>query len=201
MPASRLRLLALSALIIYAAATSAGQSVQVLDLQATLPDNWIAETPTSDMRKLQYRIPGASEDQAAELVVYYFGMNQGGTLEANIERWKSQFSRPDGGEVEPVIEQIDGSSMPATLVTIQGSYARGLGVGPQGEALPDRTLLAALVQTPEGTLYPQMHGPAATVSAAREGFIGFIRSLAPSASPAPAEKPANETGSAFAAQQ
>lgn len=185
-----LRLLILAVLAVHAATTAADQTVQILDMNATLPDGWVAETPRSDMRKLQYRVTSGDADQPAELVVYYFGPGQGGSLEANVERWRSQFSRPDGGEVETVIEEIDGVTMPATLVTIEGTYARGLGVGPQGEPLPDRMLLAAVVQTPQGNLYPQLHGPAAVVSTARDGFVGLLRSLAPIETPVPA--PATE---------
>ncbi len=192
MPERPLRLLLLSVLTIHAAATAADQTVQILDLNATLPDSWVAETPKSDMRKLQYRVASGNDAQPAEFVLYYFGPGQGGTLEANVDRWRSQFSRPDGGEVEPVIEEIDGVTMPATLVTIQGSYARGLGVGPQGDPLPDRMLLAAVVQTPQGNLYPQLHGPAAVVSTARDGFVGLLRSIAPVEARAPATTTENK---------
>jgi hypothetical protein len=75
------------------------------------------------------------------------------------------------------------SQMPATLVELEGSYARGVGVGPSGEVQPDRMLLAAVVETPKGNLYPQLHGPAELVKSQRADFIAFLKGIATDSSP------------------
>ena len=155
-----------------------GQPVELLGLRSAVPPGWVAEAPQSGMRLAQFRVPADGGGEGAEMVVYYFGPSQGGTLEANLDRWKSQFSGPDGGPVEPEITELKGA-LPATLVALRGNYARGVGMGPAGEALPDRMLLAAIVETPEGNIYPQLHGPAAVVAQARAGFVAFIEGLAP----------------------
>ena len=120
------------------------------------------------MRLLQFTVPAADEAGAAELVVYYFGPGQGGSLEANVARWTSQFSADDG-PVEPAITPLTGK-VPATLVELNGSYARGVGVGPVGDALPNRTLLAGVVETPRGNLYPQLYGSADVVAKHKAEF-------------------------------
>src|SRR6187549_732359 len=57
---------------------------------------WVSETPATSSRKAQYRLPHASGDsEDAALVVYYFG-GQGGSVQANLERWAAQFEQPDG---------------------------------------------------------------------------------------------------------
>ncbi len=67
------------------------------------PD-WVVESPTSSMRKAQYRLPRAEGDaEDAECVVYYFGAQGGGGLEANIERWCSQFEQVDGSDSMDVL--------------------------------------------------------------------------------------------------
>jgi hypothetical protein len=43
--------------------------------------------------------------------------------------------------------------------------------------LPNRTLLAGVVETPQGNLYPQLHGPSEVVTAHREDFVRFITGL------------------------
>ena len=49
------------------------------------------------MRKAQYALPKVSGDgEDGELAVFYFGQGQGGSVEANIERWIGQISQPDG---------------------------------------------------------------------------------------------------------
>ena len=152
-----------------------GQPVSFLDMTSEVPADWIASEPSSGMRLLQFRVPAADDAGAAELVVYYFGPGQGGSLEANLSRWISQFSSDDG-PVEPVITPLTGQ-LPATLVELTGSYARGVGVGPVGDALPNQTLLAAVVETPRGNLYPQLYGPTDVVMKHKAEFVGFITGI------------------------
>ncbi|MGB5733624.1 MAG: hypothetical protein WBM40_04180 [Thiohalocapsa sp.] len=157
------------------------QPVAFLDMTSEVPADWIASEPSSDMRLLQFTVPAADDAGAPELVVYYFGPDQGGSLEANVARWTSQFSA-DGGSVEPVITPLAGD-LPATLVELTGSYARGVGVGPVGEALPNRTLLAGVVETPRGNLYPQLYGPADVVAKHKAEFVDFITGISQIPSP------------------
>jgi hypothetical protein len=167
-------------LLIPVIALAEPQRVELLGMASEVPSGWVASEPSSSMRLAQFQVPaagGGDTGDDAEMVVYYFGPGQGGSVEANVERWVSQFSRPDAEPVEPVITELEGE-LPATLVELRGSYARGVGIGPGGESLPDRMLLAAVVETPEGNLYPQLHGPAAVVASAREAFVAFVEGLA-----------------------
>jgi hypothetical protein len=173
--------LALLASAIATAETPPGsQPVELLGLRSTVPAAWVVAQPESNMRLAQFSVPAAGGDggEGAEMVVYYFGPAQGGTVEANVERWQSQFTGPDGGPVEPQITEL-GGDYPATLVSLRGGYARGVGMGPTGDALPDRMLLAGIVETPQGKLYPQLHGPADLVAAQKPAFVAFIEGLAP----------------------
>jgi hypothetical protein len=157
------------------------QPVRFLDMTADVPADWVTSEPSSNMRVLQASVP-AADGEGAELVVYYFGPGQGGTLEDNVARWASQFSSAEGAAVEPVITQLEGT-LPATLVELTGSYARGVGIGPTGDALPERTLLAGVVETPSGNLYPQLHGPADLVAEHRAAFVTLIESIRADAAP------------------
>ena len=67
--------------------------------------------------------------------------------------------------------------MPVTTVELTGSYARGAGMGPQGAARPDQTLLVAIVETSKGNLSFQLHGVSATVGANREAFLTMVRGI------------------------
>ena len=66
---------------------------------------------------------------------------------------------------------------PVTVASFSGSYARGIGTGPQGEALADRRLLAAILESPRGPVIFQLHGPAQTVSASEQPFLALLRGL------------------------
>jgi hypothetical protein len=170
-------------LVMSAAAAAEGQAVQFLGMHSQLPVAWVPEKPVSGMRVLQDKVPGADGKDEAQFVMYYFGPSQGGSLEANIARWKSQFSRPEGGSVEPVVTKVEGAQMAATLVELRGSYARGMGMGQEGEVVPDQMLLAAVVETPKGALYPQLHGSADLVAKEKNAFVAFIKGIQPDAEP------------------
>jgi hypothetical protein len=159
-----------------AQAESPTQEVAFLHYKAPLPAAWIAEQPASSMRLVQYRVPGAGADEA-RFVIYYFGKGQGGSVKANIARWQSQFSGPDGSAVEPIVERFPVGKNSVTLVELMGNYARGVGAGPSGEFKEKQTLLAAVVETPSGNLYPQLHGASELVAQQKAGFRAFLRGI------------------------
>jgi hypothetical protein len=47
-------------------------------------------------------------------------------------------------------------------------------MGPVGAPKPDQTLLAAVIETPEGNVIVQLHGDRATVAAHRSGFEALV---------------------------
>jgi hypothetical protein len=112
------------------------------------------------------------------VVVYYFGPGQGGSADANIARWTGQFSSPDGGPVTPEVTTLDGATFPTTVVDLEGSYARGIGMG-GSEAEPDQELVAAIVETPEGSLFLQLHGDQEAVAAVRNDYLAMVSSIQP----------------------
>src|SRR5262245_30928276 len=79
------------------ASTSSSSASSQGDLRLKAADGWVSERPTSSMRVSQYQLPAAAGDsEGASLVVYYFGAGQGGSVDANLERWIGQMQSPDG---------------------------------------------------------------------------------------------------------
>ncbi|MFO1352072.1 MAG: hypothetical protein U1F68_15900 [Gammaproteobacteria bacterium] len=154
------------------------ETVKLGEVVAPVPSAWLAEQPSSSMRLAQFRIPAADTGDA-ELVVFYFGPGQGGTADANIARWRSQFSGAGGAPVTPTVHAYSVAGMAVTEVELQGNYARGVGVGPVGTAKADQTLLAAIVESPQGKLFVQLHGPTPTVTKQRDAFEHFVRDMRP----------------------
>lgn len=136
---------------------------------------WIAETPSSSMRVAQYRVPG--EAGAAELAVFYFGPEQGGSLEANLERWAGQFEQPDGGDslARAVLSERRVLGMPVHEVSLSGTYVAETSPG-SGERVrePGWRLLAAILESDHGPYYAKLVGPEATVAAHESAFRAFI---------------------------
>jgi hypothetical protein len=144
-----------------------------LEYHTTVPRTWTSKSPTSTMRLAEY---GTSN--GAEVVVYFFGKGQGGPPDANLARWKSQFSNPSGGPVQERVSRDTTGPFPITIAEYRGTYARGIGVGSDASAaLPDHILIAVVAQTPRGTLFFQCYGPAAAVEAQRVNYMKFSTGL------------------------
>lgn len=143
-------------------------------LRWTAPSHWVSETPTSTMRRAQYRIPG--KGGVAECVVFYFGPGQGGDAQANAQRWGSQFTKPDGGPAGTLkTREIKVSAMPAMLVEVTGTYVGGMGA--QTAPRPDSMLLGAIVDGPDARWFFRAVGPRTTLEGERSAFEKMIRSI------------------------
>lgn len=143
----------------------------------TAPAGWTKETPSSPMRRAQYRIAGPGGP--AECVVFYFGPGQGGDAASNVARWAGQFRRPDGTPVGDALKtkRIQVGDIPVTLVEVTGTYVGGMAGGPAGPERPNYMLLGAIAEGPEAGWFFRATGPRATLQGQRAAFDRMIRSL------------------------
>lgn len=143
----------------------------------TVPSGWTVETPSSSMRRAQYRIPGSGGP--AECVVFYFGPGQGGDAKSNAARWASQFHGADGKPVGNALKtrEIKVGDIAVVLVEVTGTYAGGMGSGPGGPERPNYMLLGAIAEGPDANWFFRATGPRATLETQRAAFDGLIRSL------------------------
>lgn len=147
-------------------------------IKAKVPAEWTEQTPSSSMRKAQYSLPKAAGDaEDGELAVFYFGLGQGGSVEANIERWIGQISQPDGSSSKEKAKthkkEIGG--MPVTLVDVSGTYSAGM----MSNAPPRQgyQMLAAVAETSEGPWFFKLTGPEKTIAKWSSSFDQFIGSF------------------------
>jgi len=154
-----------------------GPSITLLDYQASLPPSLVSRPSTSSMRLAEFDVP-RSDDTHAEVIVYYFGQGQGGSADANIARWSTQFMTPEGGHVTPHVMSVDGTQFTTTVAEFEGSYARGVGLGTStADAEPDQALIAAVVETPRGNLFLQLFGDRVAVEETRADFLDMVTSI------------------------
>lgn len=157
---------------------AAGAKLAFVGLEANAPAAWTIVPPETAKRLAQFKITTPGQGMTAQVVVFYFGQGEGGTAEANIERWRGQFVvDPETSPIIPVIDRFQSNGMTVTTAELRGAYARGIGVGPVGTPKPDQILLAAIVESPRGNLIVQLHGAATAVNAQREAFLAFVRSI------------------------
>jgi hypothetical protein len=151
--------------------------VNLLGYHARIPHGWVSRTPSSTSRLAQFVIPGSDSTNGAEVVVYFFGPAQGGNVDANLARWRGQFSTPDGSPVPEKVTRDSSGAFPITFAEFRGTYRRGIGAGISDSARTAQALVAAIAETPRGTMFIQLFGDAARVANEREEFIQFVRSL------------------------
>ncbi len=156
----------------------AGSGTGATGMAWTRPEGWVEETPSSSMRRAQYRVSGSGGD--GECVIYYFGPGQGGDAQANVTRWAGQFTLADGrsGTEGAQIETFDVRGVAVTLVEVAGTYNGGRMMGgSQGGSLPNSMLLGAIAEGADANWFFKFTGPEATLREHRDAFDQMIRSL------------------------
>jgi hypothetical protein len=148
-------------------------------LRWTAPAAWKSEAPRP-MRAATYSIPlAAGDDGIAECVVNYFGPGQGGSVDANIERWRGQVLGSDG---KPATAKIDKKAgrVPITTVDASGTYT-GMGGPMSGGSKPvaGYRLIGAIVEGPGGNVFFKLTGPAKTIAAQQKNFELLLASIQP----------------------
>jgi hypothetical protein len=144
------------------------------------PEGWQAVTPSSAMRRAQYRVPGAAGD--AEFVAFYFGPGEGGDAQSNVVRWANQFSQADGSSSvdKLVTETMDVGDVSVLLAEVTGIYSGGMaGIGGPEQTLPDYMLLGAIAEGPDANWFFKFTGPESTVRENKAKFMAVIESLRP----------------------
>ena len=130
------------------------------------------------MRLAEFVVPARGDGVGSEVVVYFFGTGQGGSVDANVERWRSQFTKPGGGAVFERVTRDTSATFPLLIAEWRGTYARGVGTGSStSDSRPDHTLVAVVAETPRGTLIFQLFGPSGAVAVAHDKYLHMVRSL------------------------
>jgi len=148
------------------------------DLKFQAPEGWVSEQPSSNMRVAQYRLPGDGGD--ASLIVFFFGPGQGGSVEANLDRWIGQMKQPDGSssKEKAKTEMTTVNGMKVTLLDVTGTYGAGdmMGGGGATGDKPNSRMRAGVIETTKGAYYIKLIGPEKTVTRWNDGFMAFIKS-------------------------
>ena len=146
----------------------------------TVPAGWEAE-PARQMRIATYRIHAiAGDPEDAECAVYFFGTGQGGTVEANLDRWAHQFTSPDGQSLaQPAkMEKRVIAGLKVSTLTVSGTYLGAGGMMAQEQVKkPNFRMRGAIVEAPEGLVFFKLIGPLNTVAAAESDFNSLLASV------------------------
>jgi hypothetical protein len=145
----------------------------------TVPAGW-EPGPEHQMRIATYRIHAiAGDPEDAECAVYFFGTGQGGTVEANLDRWKSQFTGPNRQSPVPAeIEKRVIGGLKVSTLAVSGTYGGAGGMmGQAPSTKPNYRMRAAIIEAPEGLVFFKLTGPLNTVAAAENDFNALLGSV------------------------
>jgi len=148
---------------------------QIGRFQAKIPNSWLREQPSTNMRLAQFKIPGPLG--TAELVVF---SGIGGSIDENLNRWYGQFKNINQTNIKKEVERSTEiiKDMSVTFAYLEGTYLKSsFGMGGPAEEMNDYAMLAAIMSSTYGPYYFKTTGPRKTVLEHKQTIISFIRSI------------------------
>lgn len=141
-----------------------------------VPSTWNVETTTSPMRVAQFAWPKEPGDsEAPQMVVFYFE-GAGGSVEMNLDRWRSQFDEPK--QTPGKTETLTVGKAKFTLLDKSGTYKQAKAImSPEFTPKPGWRMLAAIAEIDGGPFYFRTTGPAASMAKQHDAFIAALKSL------------------------
>ena len=160
-------------------------TVAVLSAAAALkfdvPKGWVSKAPSSSMRVAEFTLAKSGSDvEDATVTVYFFG-GQGGSVQANMDRWIGQMSQPDGKASKDIAKQSTlqtATGLKVSVVDVSGTYIAEVTPGStQRLNKPGFRQIAAVAETPDGPYFVKVTGPAGTVAKWKDSVDAFLKSL------------------------
>jgi hypothetical protein len=142
------------------------------------PEGWMRQQPRTSIVEYEFAVPKAKDDAADGRMTI---MRAGGGVEANIDRWYTQFTQPDGGSTRDrgKVKKITVAGEEVHLVDLSGTYKDQRGPMAPAVERPDYRMLGAILATKNaGTFYIKLYGPKKTIADNEGAFVKMIEGLA-----------------------
>jgi hypothetical protein len=157
--------------------SGATNAESIAELGLAVPTEWKKGHPRSSMRLAEFTIPGPGGD--AELVVFRFAGGAGG-VQANVDRWKTQFQPPEGKTIDDLttVTERQQGDLKITLVDVKGRYVAA--VMPGTEATHDEAeyrMLAAIVEGSGDPFFFKTVGPEKTLAVWNDAHEALLSSI------------------------
>ncbi|MGE0708742.1 MAG: hypothetical protein AB7N76_21290 [Planctomycetota bacterium] len=144
-----------------------------LGVRFVAPDpSWQLSPPSSGMRAAEFHLPPAGQQgEGPTVVVYHFGKGQGGSVDANFQRWAAQFE----AEGQPVRGERKAGGLICHTLALQGTYAAETRPG-SGQRVRKEgwALRAAVIEGADGPYFVKLIGPTSAVKAQEKAFEAFL---------------------------
>jgi hypothetical protein len=162
-----------------------GTRVTIDGLSSTAPADWKEEEVSETARKFrvkQFKLPRVKGDKSDGEVVIFSFSGGGGSVKANIARWKGMFIPPKGKKIDDVtkVEKAKAGKVPVIFVDIHGTYkfsSAPFDPNAKKELRPDYRLVNVIFEGKENTYFFRLLGPSKTVAHYKKGFDQFVKSF------------------------
>lgn len=149
-------------------------AVVVLDaICLTAPATWTRKATDSSFVAAEYSLPQADGDSADGRLTI---STAGGSVEANIDRWKGQF-KPQPQSISQ--EDVDIAGLKATIVDLSGDFNDQRGPFAPGELRSGYRMIAAVIPVGGQLQFIKATGPQKTIASHADAIHQFIRSARP----------------------
>lgn len=147
--------------------TMAKGTFALADFSLTIPEGWEEVPAANNMRVTQFRIKAHPE---YDVVVSYFG-NNGNMVDANVSRWRGQFTKEDSYENLPL------ESKGPTGIKILGTYKiKPFPMAQEFTESPDYGMLAAILPSKDGPYFIKFTAPKAVIDEQEPVFTQLLNS-------------------------
>ena len=160
-------LLLASIVISHAAPSAPPQPVafRVGPLRFDRPESWRWAPPSGSFRAAQLE-KKAPDGTLLTLAFSRFPSGNGGSVQANLDRWIAQFTTPPSSNPETK----KGTEGSVTFLRLEGTLRGGTPGGPQ-KNLPHALLLGAILEADGEQIIMKLAGPASAVATAEKEFL------------------------------
>ena len=140
-------------------------------LRLTAPDSWVRQPPRSQFVTAEFSLPRAAGDETdGRLTVSVAG----GSVEANIDRWRGQF---EGVLTRDTQEDLQIQGLTVKLVDCSGNFNDQPGPFAPGVMREGYRMLAAIIPTSGQLHFVKAYGPERTMAQHEPAFRAFLQSL------------------------
>lgn len=132
---------------------------------------WKKKTPRVNIIEAEFAIPKREGDAAdGRLTV----MASGGGVQANVDRWKGQFSKTEKSSVKK--EKV--GDFEVHIVDITGTFKDQRGPFAPATMRKDYRMMGAIIVMENGPDYfAKLYGPSKTIGKNAKGFMEFVKSF------------------------
>ncbi len=152
-----------------------GTRVTIGNISSTTPASWKAGKVTGGIRIAQFRLPKSNDDEPVTEVAIF---KSGGSVKANIDRWKNQFAPPRGKTTDDVAKEskIKIAGQDAAQLDITGTYkAPPFDPTYRGKKMEGFRLIGIQVDVGDDTYQIKLIGPAKNVEKHKKEFDAWIK--------------------------